>query len=391
MKFSESWLREWVNPAITTDELTHQITMAGLEVDDVLAVAGVFDGVKVGHVVECAQHPDADKLRVTKVDVGEEELLDIVCGAANCRQGLKVAVATVGATLPGDFKIKKAKLRGQPSHGMLCSFSELGIDVESNGIMELAENAPIGMDFRDFLSLNDVTIDVDLTSNRADCFSIRGLAREVGVLNRADVTAPAVNAIVATINDTISIDVKAPAACPRYLGRIVKNVNVQAQTPLWMQEKLRRCGIRSIDPVVDITNFVMLEQGQPMHAFDLAKIEGGIVVRLAEQDEKLTLLDGSEAKLNADTLVIADQQKRWRLLVYSVASILASALTPKMYYLSVRSSHQTTFVVVHVATAYTPILQCVLNVVWIMLCNTPRWSVQRNCWLRSVVVTLRQW
>lgn len=151
--------------------------------------------------------------------------------------------------------------------------------------MELAENAPIGMDFRDFLSLNDVTIDVDLTSNRADCFSIRGLAREVGVLNRADVTAPAVNAIVATINDTISIDVKAPAACPRYLGRIVKNVNVQAQTPLWMQEKLRRCGIRSIDPVVDITNFVMLEQGQPMHAFDLAKIEGGIVVRLAEQDE----------------------------------------------------------------------------------------------------------
>lgn len=236
MKFSESWLREWVNPAITTDELTHQITMAGLEVDDVLAVAGVFDGVKVGHVVECAQHPDADKLRVTKVDVGEEELLDIVCGAANCRQGLKVAVATVGATLPGDFKIKKAKLRGQPSHGMLCSFSELGIDVESNGIMELAENAPIGMDFRDFLSLNDVTIDVDLTSNRADCFSIRGLAREVGVLNRADVTAPAVNAIAATINDTIAIDVKAPAACPRYLGRIVKNVNVQAQTPLWMQE-----------------------------------------------------------------------------------------------------------------------------------------------------------
>lgn len=320
MKFSESWLREWVNPAITTDELTHQITMAGLEVDDVLAVAGVFDGVKVGQVVECAQHPDADKLRVTKVDVGEDELLDIVCGAANCRQGLKVAVATVGATLPGDFKIKKAKLRGQPSHGMLCSFSELGIDVESNGIMELAKNAPIGMDFRDFLSLNDVTIDVDLTSNRADCFSIRGLAREVGVLNRADVTAPTVNAIAATINDTISIDVKAPAACPRYLGRIVKNVNVQAQTPLWMQEKLRRCGIRSIDPVVDITNFVMLEQGQPMHAFDLAKIEGGIVVRLAEQDEKLTLLDGSEAKLNADTLVIADQQKsagdcwciRWR-------------------------------------------------------------------------------
>ncbi|WP_337166000.1 phenylalanine--tRNA ligase subunit beta [Vibrio fluvialis] len=309
MKFSESWLREWVNPAVTTGELTHQITMAGLEVDDVLPVAGTFTGVKVGHVVECGQHPDADKLRVTKVDVGEEELLDIVCGAPNCRQGLKVAVATVGAVLPGDFKIKKAKLRGQPSHGMLCSFSELGIDVESNGIMELAEDAVIGTDFREFLALDDVTIDVDLTSNRADCFSLRGMAREVGVLNRADVTEPSVAPVAPAIDATLSIEVKAPAACPRYLGRIVKNVNVQAQTPLWMQEKLRRCGIRSIDPVVDITNYVMLEQGQPMHAFDLAKIDGGIVVRLAEQGEKLTLLDGSEAELNADTLIIADHNK----------------------------------------------------------------------------------
>ncbi|HFQ4904985.1 TPA: phenylalanine--tRNA ligase subunit beta [Vibrio vulnificus] len=309
MKFSESWLREWVNPAVTTDELTHQITMAGLEVDDVLPVAGTFNGVKVGHVVECGQHPDADKLRVAKVDVGEEELLDIVCGAANCRQGLKVAVATVGAVLPGDFKIKKAKLRGQPSHGMLCSFTELGIDVESDGIMELAIDAPIGMDFRDFLALNDVTVDVDLTSNRADCFSIRGMAREVGVLNRADVTEPSVAPVAPSIDDTVAIEVKAPAACPRYLGRVVKNVNVQAKTPLWMQEKLRRCGIRSIDPVVDITNFVLLEQGQPMHAFDLAKIDGGIVVRLAEQGEKITLLDGSEAELNADTLVVADHNK----------------------------------------------------------------------------------
>ncbi|WP_114764246.1 phenylalanine--tRNA ligase subunit beta [Vibrio rhodolitus] len=309
MKFSESWLREWVNPAITTDELTHQITMAGLEVDDVLPVAGTFNGVKVGHVVECGQHPDADKLRVTKVDVGEEELLDIVCGAANCRQGLKVAVATVGAVLPGDFKIKKAKLRGQPSHGMLCSFSELGIDVESNGIMELAEDAVVGTDFREFLALDDVTVDVDLTANRADCFSIRGLAREVGVLNRADVTEPSVEAVAETIADTVSIEIKATDACPRYLGRVIKNVNVQAETPLWIQEKLRRCGMRSIDPVVDVTNYVMLEQGQPMHAFDLAKIEGGIVVRLAEQGEKLTLLDGSEAELNADTLVVADHNK----------------------------------------------------------------------------------
>jgi phenylalanyl-tRNA synthetase beta chain len=309
MKFNESWLREWVNPEVTTDELTHQITMAGLEVDDVIPAAGDFTGVKVGLVVECGQHPDADKLRVTKVDVGEDELLDIVCGAPNCRQGLKVAVATVGAVLPGDFKIKKAKLRGQPSHGMLCSFSELGIDVDSNGILELASDAPIGTDIREYLSLNDVTIDVDLTSNRADCFSVRGMAREVGVLNRIDVKVPASDVVVNQIDDVVSIRVDAPAACPRYLGRVIKNVNVNAETPLWMTEKLRRCGIRSIDPVVDVTNYILLEQGQPMHAFDLAKIEGGIVVRMAEQDEKLTLLDGTEAKLNANTLVVADHNK----------------------------------------------------------------------------------
>ncbi|MDX1300755.1 phenylalanine--tRNA ligase subunit beta [Photobacterium sp.] len=309
MKFSESWLREWVNPAVTTDELTHQITMAGLEVDDVLPVAGAFTGVKVGQVVECGQHPDADKLRVTKVDVGAEELLDIVCGASNCRQGIKVAVATVGAVLPGDFKIKKAKLRGQPSHGMLCSFTELGIDVESDGIMELTEDAVLGTDFRDFLGLDDVTVDVDLTANRADCFSIRGLAREVGVLNRADVTGPTVEVVAASIEDMVSIDVKESDACPRYLGRVVKSVNVKADTPLWMQEKLRRCGIRSIDPIVDITNYVMLEMGQPMHAFDLNKIDGGIVVRMAEQDEMITLLDGTESKLNSDTLVVADHGK----------------------------------------------------------------------------------
>ncbi|NGN96766.1 phenylalanine--tRNA ligase subunit beta [Grimontia sp. S25] len=309
MKFSESWLREWVNPAVNSEELAHQITMAGLEVDDIEAVAGEFTGVVVGEVVECGQHPDADKLRVTKVNVGGEELLDIVCGAPNCRLGLKVAVATVGAVLPGDFKIKKAKLRGQPSHGMLCSFSELGIDVESNGIMELPADAVIGTDFREFLKLNDVTIDVDLTANRADCLSIKGLAREVGVLNRAEVCQPAFEKVTPAIDDKISVAIEAPAACPRYLGRVVRNVNVKAATPLWMQEKLRRSGIRSIDPIVDITNYVMLEQGQPMHAFDLAKIEGGIVARMAKPGEKLVLLDGNEAELNENTLVIADHNK----------------------------------------------------------------------------------
>jgi phenylalanyl-tRNA synthetase beta chain len=309
MKFSESWLREWVNPAISTDELSHQITMAGLEVDDVVPVSGPFTGVKIGRVVACAQHPDADKLQVTQVDIGAEEQLDIVCGAPNCRQGLKVAVATVGAVLPGDFKIKKAKLRGQPSHGMLCSFSELGIDVESEGIIELPEDAPIGVDLRDFLRLDDVTVDVDLTSNRADCFSLRGMAREVGVLNRLDVAAPSIQSVKPSIDERISIGVSAPQACPRYLGRIIKNVDVNAVTPLWMQEKLRRCGIRSIDPIVDVTNYVMLEQGQPMHAFDLSKIHGGIVVRMAESGEKLTLLDGTQATLDAETLVVADHHK----------------------------------------------------------------------------------
>lgn len=309
MKFSESWLREWVNPAISRDELTHQITMAGLEVDDVIAVAGDFSGVVVGEVVECGQHPDADKLRVTKVNVGGEELLDIVCGAPNCRQGLKVAVAVVGAVLPGDFKIKKAKLRGQPSHGMLCSYGELGIEIESDGIIELPLDAPIGTDIREYLQLNDVIIDVDLTANRADCLGMVGLAREVGVLNRLNVTEPSWEAANVCSERRVEIDVANPEACPRYLGRVVSNVNVKAQTPDWMVEKLRRSGIRSIDPIVDITNYVLVEFGQPMHAFDLDKIDGGIKVRLGNGEEKLTLLDGNEITVPADTLVIADNSQ----------------------------------------------------------------------------------
>ncbi|BCV66829.1 phenylalanine--tRNA ligase beta subunit [Shewanella carassii] len=309
MKFSESWLREWVNPAISRDELTHQITMAGLEVDDVIAVAGDFSGVVVGEVVECGQHPDADKLRVTKVNVGGEELLDIVCGAPNCRLGLKVAVAVVGAVLPGDFKIKKAKLRGQPSHGMLCSYGELGIEIESDGIIELPLDAPIGTDIREYLQLDDVIIDVDLTANRADCLGMVGLAREVGVLNRLNVTEPSWEAASVSSERTVEIEVANPEACPRYLGRVISNVNVKAQTPDWMVEKLRRSGIRSIDPIVDITNYVLVEFGQPMHAFDLDKIDGGIKVRLGTGEEKLTLLDGNEITVPADTLVIADNSQ----------------------------------------------------------------------------------
>lgn len=309
MKFSESWLREWVNPAISTEELSEQITMAGLEVDAVEPVAGAFTGVVVGHVVECAQHPDADKLRVTKVDVGAGEPIDIVCGAPNCRQGLKVCCATVGAVLPGDFKIKKAKLRGQPSEGMLCSFDELAIPVESDGIIELPAGAPVGMDVREYLKLNDNAIEIGLTPNRADCLGMLGIAREVGVLNRLPVTEPQISPVAASIDNVMPIKVSAPDACPRYLGRVIKGIDANATSPLWMQEKLRRCGIRSIDPVVDVTNYILLEMGQPMHAFDHAKIDGGIVVRMAEEGEKLTLLDGNEVTLRADTLVVADHSR----------------------------------------------------------------------------------
>lgn len=309
MKFSELWLREWVNPAISSEALSGQITMAGLEVDGVEPVAGVFHGVVVGEVVECGQHPNADKLRVTKVNVGGERLLDIVCGAPNCRQGLKVAVATVGAVLPGDFKIKAAKLRGEPSEGMLCSFSELGISEDHDGIIELPADAPVGTDIREFLKLDDSTIEISVTPNRADCLGIIGVARDVAVFYQMPLTEPDMSPVAATITDVLPIDVQAPEACPRYLGRVVKGINVKAATPLWMREKLRRCGIRSIDPVVDITNFVLLELGQPMHAFDLSRIQGGIVVRMAQKDEPLTLLDGTKTKLNDDTLVIADHEK----------------------------------------------------------------------------------
>jgi phenylalanyl-tRNA synthetase beta chain len=309
MKFSEKWLREWVNPSISTDELSEQLSMAGLEVDGIEAIAGEFSGVVVGEVVECGQHPDADKLQITKINVGDDELLDIVCGASNCRQGIKVAVAKVGAVLPGNFKIKKAKLRGQPSFGMLCSFSELGISDDHDGILELPADAPIGQDIREYLELDDVTIEVDLTPNRADCLGIKGLAREVGVLNQAAVKELQIAAVTESISDSRNIQLLAPEACPRYLGRVIKNINSDAVTPLWMVEKLRRSGVRSIDAVVDITNFVLLELGHPMHAFDNDKLEGDIVVRFAKQDEKLTLLDGNEVTLQDNTLVIADTQK----------------------------------------------------------------------------------
>lgn len=325
MKFSEAWLREWVNPAIDTATLSEQLSMAGLEVDAIEKVAADFSGVLVGEVVSCARHPDADKLQITQVNIGQDELLDIVCGAANCRQGLKVAVATVGAVLPGDFVIKKAKLRGQPSNGMLCSLSELGMADSSDGIIELPENAPVGQNIRDYLQLDDHTIEVDLTPNRADCLGIKGLAREVAVLNALEVTEPVFPAVNITLFEQRNIHLQAAEACPRYLGRVIRNINTQAATPLWMVEKLRRSGIRSIDPVVDITNYVLLELGHPMHAFDLDKLTGDIQVRFATAGEKLVLLDENEVTLNTETLVIADQEKA--LAIAGIFGGLASGVT----------------------------------------------------------------
>jgi len=252
MKFSEQWLREWVQPAVSTEELAAQVTMAGLEVDGVEAVAGMFSGVVVGQVVSREQHPDADKLSLCQVTDGNETF-QIVCGAANVRTGLKIPLAKIGAVLPGDFKIKKAKLRGVESFGMLCAEAELGMAESSDGLMELPEDAPVGADFREYMNLDDAIIEVDLTPNRADCLSMAGLAREVGVLNKADLTELVVNAVAPAIDDKPAIEVSAAEQCPRYLGRIVKGVNVKAVTPLWMVEKLRRGGIRSIDPVVDVT------------------------------------------------------------------------------------------------------------------------------------------
>lgn len=308
MKFSEQWLREWVQPNVNTQELADQLTMAGLEIDGTEAVAGEFTGVVVGLVTAREQHPDADKLSVCQVTDGTETF-QIVCGAANVRVGLKIPMAKIGALLPGDFKIKKAKLRGVESFGMLCAEAELGLAESSDGLMELPEDAPVGQDIRVYLNLNDCIIDVDLTPNRGDCLSVAGLAREVGVLNKCSVNVPAIQPVAADVDNVIMIDVQAPQACPRYLARVIKNINVTAPTPLWMIEKLRRGGIRSIDAVVDVTNYVLLELGQPMHAFDLAHISGHICVRLSQPNEQLTLLDGQTITLNPDVLVVADQEK----------------------------------------------------------------------------------
>jgi len=306
MKFSENWLREWVNPDWSTETLVHELTMAGLEVDSFEPVAPPFDRVVVGQVTACVAHPDAKKLTICTVDVGQGEPLQIVCGAPNVREGMKSPAALVGARLPGGLKIRKATLRGMESRGMLCSEIELGIGEDAGGIMTLADDAPVGTDLRDYLGLDDTVIDIDLTPNRGDCFSVLGIARETAVKSHKDLCWPELPAIAAACDDTLPIEVLAPDACPRFCGRVVRDIDPAAATPQWMKEKLRRSGLRPISVVVDVTNYVMMEFGQPLHGFDLDTLQEGIIVRWAKKGEKLVLLDEREITLDTDMLVIAD-------------------------------------------------------------------------------------
>lgn len=319
MIISEQWLRDWVQVDLTAQEIADCLTNAGLEVDGVELVGGKIDNLVVGKVLEVEKHPDADRLNVTKVDIGDE-VLDIVCGATNVRVDLMVAVATVGAKLPNGLKIKKAKVRGMPSFGMLCSASELGLEEESDGLIELDSDAKIGQRVDEYLKLDDHLIDIDLTPNRGDCLSVQGIARELKVLANGNYQALNVQPIAASVQDKVVIDLQDSKHCPRYLGRVIKGVNCKVATPIWMQERLRRSGVRPISPVVDITNYVMLELGQPMHAFDLTKLHEKIIVRPSKAGEKITLLDDSQATLDGETLVIADSK-----VAIAIAGVMGGA------------------------------------------------------------------
>ena len=324
MKISENWLRTWVNPAIDSDTLSDQLTMLGLEVDDLSPAAKPFTGVVVGEVLTVVQHPDADRLRVTTVNIGSGEPLQIVCGAPNVRAGMKAPVATIGAVLPGDFKIKKGKLRGVESQGMLCGASEIDLEDKIDGLLELPADAPVGVNVREYLDLDDNVIDISITPNRGDCFSIRGIAREIGVINQLPVTAPEIKEVAATITDEKKVVVETDG-CPRYLGRVIKNVNTKAPTPEWMERALARAGIRQHSILVDITNYVLMELGQPLHAFDGGKVEGAVRVRQATAAEKLTLLNEQEVKLSENVMVIADDQKA--LAIAGIMGGLSSAVS----------------------------------------------------------------
>ena len=311
MQFSESWLRALVNPPLSTEELCHLLTMAGLEVEECRPAGADFSNVVVARILTAEKHPDADKLKLCSVDTGEHGVLQIVCGAPNAAAGLVVPCALVGAKLPGvpGIEIKKAKVRGVESHGMLCSARELGLSEDHGGLLTLPENAPIGRNVREVLALDDKLITLKLTPNRADCLSLTGIAREVAALTGAPLTLPAIEPVAAVHDETRAVVLDAPAACPRYCGRIVRGVNAKVPTPDWMKQRIERCGVRAISALVDVTNYVMLELGQPLHAFDDAQLAGKIHVRLPKAGEQLLLLNEQTVTPTADTALIADEQK----------------------------------------------------------------------------------
>ncbi|MDA5134453.1 phenylalanine--tRNA ligase subunit beta [Psychrobacter sp. ANT_H3] len=314
MKISEQWLRQWVNPNNSSEQLAEQLTMAGLEIDDRFAVARAFSGVVVGEVISVEQHPDADKLRVTQVNIGASEPLQIVCGAPNVTVGMKAPVATVGAILPSDngagFEINNGNLRGVDSKGMLCGASEIDLTDSIDGLLELPADAPIGMDIREYLGLDNQILDISITPNRGDCFSVRGIAREISVINDLPMQQPEIPANVATTDNsaTPAVTVSAVEACPRYLLQSISNIDRSIDTPKWMQDALVQSGLRSHNFLVDVTNYVLMELGQPLHAFDADTIVGDIVVRLAEPSETITLLNEQTITLTGDELVIADDK-----------------------------------------------------------------------------------
>src|SRR5574343_973503 len=309
MQFSELWLRSFVSPDLDSDALGHLLTMAGLEVEEQDGVAAVFSKIVVAQIVEAEKHPSADKLRVCKVDAGQGELLQIVCGAPNAAAGIKIPCALVGAVLPGNFAIKAAKLRSVESFGMLCSAKELGISEESSGLLVLPADAPVGTDLREYLALDDTLFTIKLTPNRADCLSLTGIAREVAGLTGAALSLPVCEPVAPTIDATRAVVLDAPEACPRYCGRGIRGVDAKAPTPEWMKQRLARSGIRSISALVDVTNYVMLELGQPLHAFDEAKLSGAIHVRFPKDGEQVLLLNGQTVTPAADTLLIADETR----------------------------------------------------------------------------------
>jgi phenylalanyl-tRNA synthetase beta chain len=306
MKFPESWLREWADPALDTEALAHRLTMAGHEVEGIETDGEGLDAIVIAEVLEVGKHPGADKLSLCKVSDGGGSVFDVVCGAPNVRKGMKSALATPGVTLPDGTRLKKAKIRGVASEGMLCSVAELGLGDDADGILALPGDAPVGARLVDYLQLPDAVIDVNLTPNRGDCFSVSGLARDVAALTASDYTALDVKPVPAGIDDTHPVEVEEPAGCPVFAGRVIRGIDAAAKSPLWMAERLRRSGLRPIHPVVDVTNYVMLELGQPMHAYDLGRIQGPIRPRLARPGEKVILLDEHEVEVNPDTLVISD-------------------------------------------------------------------------------------